>query len=403
MKSRCIAVVCGVWIAVFFCGVGPVHAQQLTQFKSRRYLVITDLDREAAVPWATHMDSVADEYYRRFRGFKAINNEVPSLYLFKTEKGYHDFLSKLGIPSQNSGGMFAVRENFAGLLTFIEGKSRSETLRTLQHEGFHQFAWARIGQDLPTWVNEGLAQYFEDGILVRGSFSVGYADSRRLLLIQDALKNKREVGFDRLLNITGQQWARELNTDADKGALNYAQAWSVVYFLVHGQNKKYQPYFEKYLHFVGEGQSSEEAFKKAFGSNDTDPFRKRWVEYIESLEPDALTTARYRMEFLARAMQFMADQKRPMPQTLDDLRTVLKRSHFEMTYTANGMTIVIKAEDDSLYQYTLPNGSTREFQFLAPERDGDPPRITAQGLKPEPTLVWSRDEEGNLQSDVTYR
>ena len=35
-----------------------------------------------------------------------------------------------------------------------------------QHEGFHQFAWSRFAEDLPVWVNEGMAEFFGESVIV---------------------------------------------------------------------------------------------------------------------------------------------------------------------------------------------------------------------------------------------
>ena len=49
-----------------------------------------------------------------------------------------------------------------------------------------------------------------------------------------------------------------------------------------------------------------------------------------------------------------------------------------------------------MYRYEMPNGAFRVFQLLESAGMKLPLRVTAQGLKPQPTLVWSRDATGNL-------
>lgn len=61
------------------------------------------------------------------------------------------------------------------------------------------------------------------------------------------------------------------------------------------------------------------------------------------------------------------------------------------------------AKDPDLYRYVRHNGSAGLFRLLEPARDDLPARITAAGLRPEPTLVWSRDNDGNLVQDIEYR
>ena len=65
----------------------------------------------------------------------------------------------------------------------------------LQHEGFHQFAFNHIGEALPTWINEGLAQYFEDAIIVGDKMTTGLANARRVEQVKQALEDGRAMDF----------------------------------------------------------------------------------------------------------------------------------------------------------------------------------------------------------------
>ena len=69
----------------------------------------------------------------------------------------------------------------------------------------------------------------------------------------------------------------------------------------------------------------------------------------------------------------------------------------------HGLTIEMAATDPDLYRYQRHDGSTGQFRLLEATRNDLPPRITAPGLRPEPTLVWSRDADGKLVQDIEYR
>src|SRR2546426_8860983 len=45
--------------------------------------------------------------------------------------------------------------------------------RTLAHEGFHQFLGYELGLQVPVWLNEGMAQYFETSDVVKGRLRTG--------------------------------------------------------------------------------------------------------------------------------------------------------------------------------------------------------------------------------------
>ena len=109
------------------------------------------------------------------------------------------------------------------------------------------------------------------------------------------------------------------------------------------------------------------------------------------------------MEFLGEALRFMDQRDEPAPKTIKQLRDSLQARRFVLTRSSHGITTETAADDPDLYRYLRRNGTMALFKLLEPSRNDLPPRITATGLHPEPTLVWSRDNEGNLVQDIEYR
>ena len=394
------------WVLVLTTALGPLlparaAAPELRRFDSEQYVVHTTLDRAEAAHWARHMDAVFREYSWRFRAFVPRQHEPNDLYLFKTRQEYLDFLAAKDIVATNSGGLFVVRGDFSGLFTWTQDKSRSTSIQTLQHEGFHQFAWNFIGHTLPIWVNEGLAQYFEDGILVgERKMHLGLVNERRIALVKAAVAEQRAVELRDLLTMTADQWHQTLRDDPEAAALNYAQSWALCFFLIHGDEGRYRTDFEQYLHFVAERMDSDEAFTTAFR---TKPLQHEWKKYVLDLEPDPLTTALSRLEFLGQALRFLQAHDHPTPRTLKTLMGQLQAMRYRMWISSHGIRFEHDARDAENFQYTRPNGVVRAFKLLAPARNDLPPRIVAPGLRPEPMLVWSRDEDDQLVQDVQFR
>ena len=125
-----------------------------------------------------------EEYARRLSGFRTLSRELFPLYLFATEDNYLRFFAERGIDGSNTVGMFFVNGQGSGLATWLGDQPMPRVLSTLQHEGFHQFAWSHISRDLPQWVNEGLAEYFGEALLVRGKFRIGQASESKLRLMK---------------------------------------------------------------------------------------------------------------------------------------------------------------------------------------------------------------------------
>ena len=394
-------------LATLLCLIftGGLHAKtpELKVFRSKSYLIHTNMTRDEVRPYGRHMDTVFDQYEERFRDFHARSQSQMPLYLFRTEAEYQSFMADQDFKADNTGGMFFFSPKSSGLATWTQGRSRSQTFQVLQHEGFHQFAFNHLGTDLPTWINEGLAQYFEDAIIVGEQMTTGLASTRRLEQVQHALSAGNAFDFETLVGLTPEAWANILHHDPDRAALMYAQSWSIVFFLIHGDNDKYQPAFALYLKRVSAGRDSQAAFVEVFGEGSLRPLAKRWAEFANEQEPDPINTAAYRMEFLGEALRFMDQRDEPAPKTIKQLRDSLQARRFVLTRSSHGITTETAADDPDLYRYLRRNGTMALFKLLEPARNDLPPRITATGLHPEPTLVWSRDNEGNLVQDIEYR
>ncbi|GAB4186043.1 MAG: hypothetical protein Kow00105_00490 [Phycisphaeraceae bacterium] len=379
------------------------QAPPLNEFRSRSYLIHTNLSRDEARVFGLHMDAVFAQYEKRFRDFRDRGRSEMPLYLLRTEADYHAFMQSQDIDSSNTGGMFFYTPRAQGLATWTQGRSRGQTLAVLQHEGFHQFAFNYLGRSLPIWINEGLAQYFEDAIVVRGKMITGLASEHRITRVRQALEQNRAIEFDDLIGISSEQWSQILRSDPAKASLLYAQSWSVVFYLIHGENEKYQPAFVQYLKNVSTGRESRKAMRAAFGTEDLTPLGRRWARFALRQQPDPINTAASRMEFLGEALKFIHQRGEKMPRSIPALRDNLRSRQFVLTRQSHNMVVEFRSENTELYQYQRNNGSKAFFKLLEPARDDLLPRITAPGLKPEPTLVWSRDADGQLVQDIEYR
>lgn len=377
---------------------------ELTAFASRFYTLHTNLDREEAIPYGRHMDAVFAEYQKRFAGFREGAPGAMSLYLFRTQQQYEQFLERHRINAANTGGMFFVQNRLQGLATFVQGRGVHATFAVLQHEGFHQFAFHHIGPDLPNWVNEGIAQYFEDAVLVGDQMYQGLANARRVAAVKASLAARKIIPFDKLLPMSQDQWHKAVTAGSEEAAQLYDQSWSMVYFLIHGEEGRYRAAFERYLFLVSKGKDGGTAFREAFGAPDTAAFRQRWEEFARTIEPDPVNVALERMEFLGESLRFLKQRGETMPTSMEALRVRLRAIRFQaVKRDQHGLTIRASGTDETLYRYRRADGAEAQFKLLTPEGKDLLPRIAAPGLRPEPTLVWSRDRQSQLVQELSFR
>ena len=393
------------WLIVGVLLAASAHAEvpTLHRFNSRAYNIQTNLSRREVRPFADHMDKVFAAYRQRFEGFRARDTGDMPLILLRTRQQYMQYMQRRDVNAKNSGGMFFVLGDESGLVTWTADRPRSKTFEVLQHEGFHQFAHNYLGRRLPIWINEGLAEYFQDAVVVGRKMEIGLADARRIQIVKNALRDGDAVRFSELINIDHDQWRRTLRTAPKRATLLYAQSWSVVYFLIHGDDQKYQSAFNTYLNLVSRGKQSRAAFQQAFGVESLAPAADRWRAFAKRQQPDALNVALTRLQFLGRGLRYLHERDEPLPDSLAGLKRELQRRSFRLTYKSHAIRTTYRAKNDQLYRFTRDNGSTGAFELLEASRNDLPPRITARGLRPQPMLVWSRNEEGELVQDVRFR
>lgn len=404
IKSHSRPLVAVALLILCVCTSPATRAQDnsLHVFHSRHYTIHTNLNASETKPFAKHMDIVFDNYQKRFSSFHTSYRGPLQFYLLRTQKQYIQFLAHYGINGQNSGGMFFVNAKIHGLATWADGNSRRETFSTLQHEGFHQFAFYYIGHDLPPWVNEGIAQYFQDGIIVHGDLVLGLADERRLNEVKSAIKRNHIVHLSRLVNINGEQWGHILQQNPQTSSLLYAEAWDMVYFLINADHGKYRGAFVEYLHLVAMGVKSRDAFARSFGTQNFNIVEQRWLEFAAKQKPSPLADTVSHLSFLGSAMKYLTQKDQPIPQSIGSLKKLLQKHGFAMIYPSDGVAQKVSASDNNIYRYKLPNGTFANLKLVPPHSDGMPPSITAPGVKPQPTLTWSRDDRGDLAMNIEF-
>ncbi len=251
---------------------------------SEHYRIRSDLEQPLVDDLARRMEGMYLEYTRRFATYRPDDAEMSRLevYLFRRQE---DYLKFTGERLKNTGGVYMPRRNL--LAAFLDGQGRDGLRRTLQHEAFHQFAFNVISPNLPVWLNEGMAQMFEEGIWTGDGFWVGQAPPRRLRQLDADLKGDRLIDFDKMIAMTPDQWASNLTGDRDMGATEYNQSWAMVYFLTQAKTatgQDYRPRLLNMLRLIHDGKDGESAFREAFSDNFRG-FQDRFVESAQHIKP----------------------------------------------------------------------------------------------------------------------
>lgn len=149
--------------------------------------------------------------------------------------------------------------------------------RVLAHEGFHQFVGYELGQQIPMWLNEGMAQYFETSFITGTRFNVGQVSRNKLALAQYLILNKKAPPLAQLI-----QWDR--TTFYANANVAYPMSWALVSYLLNSNNDRFdQSQFRRYLQDLKLGKDDLTSFQKHFGRN-SDSWQSDFEDYILHLK-----------------------------------------------------------------------------------------------------------------------
>jgi hypothetical protein len=390
-------------VAVAVCLSAATASAEELRFRTRHYDVTTDLDRETAREVGEHMDEVYDEYARRFSRFGKRNAEPLRLWVFRTREGYAEFLAGHRINAIGSGGMFFRRDDAAGLASYLGERPMESMLETLRHEGMHQFTYQRIGDGLPPWLNEGMAEWFGYAMKTRRGFAMGLADPRAVARLRRAAAEDRLIPFDELMTMTQAAWNERVRTG--QGSVQYDQSWSVVQFLVYADDGRYEPALMKLLNLLWSGLDPQRAVAQAFGQ-DLRPMEDAWRRALLELEPDELYRGRSVLAAYAEVLGAL-DGAGVRPASPADFDRAVEGHGPELELPGVILTplgeMPLTLDVDAWWR-TPPTaqrgGRPAVLRFIPDRRDELPPGVELRGLRHRVTLTWERGRDGQLEGTI---
>jgi hypothetical protein len=263
---------------------------RLKVYPTQYYVIYTDVEPDVVREAAVRMTCMAYEYQRRTAVFERQVRERLPVFLFSKAEDYHA-----------SGGITGSSGIYAGTkLMVIAGRPVGNNIwRVIQHEGFHQYVAKAMSRAMPMWVNEGMAEYFGDGIWTGDSFVTGVIPPARLKQIKSLIKQDQILPFMDMLQMSNAGW------NANLAARNYAQAWAMVYFLAHAEDRKYQRALNGFISDIALGGTPwDVSFVRAFG-RDVRSFQKRFCDWWAS-QPENPTADLYNEAVVRTVTSFLA-------------------------------------------------------------------------------------------------
>lgn len=253
------------------------------------YIIRTDVSEDEAAEAVVRMNRMAELYLARTEGFSGRITQKLPFYLFRNRADYH----AAGGPPGSDGVFMGTR-----LMAVAGQRTTERTWHVIQHEGFHQFATSVIRGRLPIWVNEGMAEYFGHAVFTGDGYVSGVIPPQRLARVQAGLRARTFRPIEEMMRLSHGEWNAHLS------AANYDQGWSMVHFLAHAENGRYQRLFVAFINDLSRNQAWEPSWQRHFGA-DFRAFEERWSAWWLDQDGDA-TASLYAQATTATLASFWA-------------------------------------------------------------------------------------------------
>jgi len=266
-------------------------------YTTHHYLICYNTSREYAV-WC---GALFERLYKGFanywtrKGMKLHEPEFPLVaVVFNSAESYSAFArGELGGAPESIIGYYSLRSNritmydltgvealrsagdrrgsAAQINRMLERPEVEQLVATIIHEATHQIAFNSGLQtryaDIPLWVSEGIAAFFETPDLgsAKGWRTIGAVNNNRLDRFRDYLERRPSASLKSL--ISDDKRIRDTRQALDA----YAEAWALNYYLIHHRPKQYIAYLQmlsrKEQLLWDDPATRLKEFQEAFGDN----------------------------------------------------------------------------------------------------------------------------------------
>lgn len=244
-----------------------------TGVRSRNFFLVGNASEKDIRKAASKLEQFRDVFSMLFPKVK-VDSSVPTRVLvFKDKSAFKPFMPVYQDKINEVGGYFQPGQDVNYISLSADLNSDTHPYAIVFHEFVHSLTNENT-MKLPTWFNEGLAEYYSTFDVTDGDKKIwlGKVVANHVLW----LRQKQFLPLPQLFTITTGSPAYN---EKDKKGVFYAQSWALVHYLMLGMDGKRRPQLSQFLGLLGRGVPQGEAFQQSFK---TDPatMEKELRDYI---------------------------------------------------------------------------------------------------------------------------
>lgn len=270
-------------LAAALLALAPLpHADGLRKYRSREANVKSNAPPAAAKAVGARIDFYCELFERFYAelGLDKKNDNELKIRLFATHAEFEEFWER----STSAGGGAPLAFFSPGLNSVVMYDDPEDVaLRAVVfHECSHQYL-NRYTYDAPSWLNEGLAEYFEGWKVVDGVSGTRRPHLFDLSLVRRAVASGDFLSPRELVELPAADFRdfRERRRPGLHPYLHYATAWSFVHYLLESG---YEDDREVLVDYLRELNSKGPAAR--FEVEDWERLTARWKDHLERLDAE---------------------------------------------------------------------------------------------------------------------
>ncbi len=260
-------------LAGFVFAPAAAAKDEWVRLRSDNFTLVGNADRKQLRSIAARLEQFRASFTQLLPGLQYTRQVPTTIVVFNSMKAYGPFR-----PS-NSAGHFVPGpdENFIVLTT--ELGSAQDAYSVIFHEYTHLLLNHSNWRDIPTWVNEGLAEYYS-------TFAISGAD--RVAVggaIPAHLFHLRQESMLPLATLFAVNSNSPYYNEESKQTVFYAQAWLLVHYLMQGDGGARRDQLPRFVQLLQAGSPANSAFRDAFhlDPNEMEPLL---ANYLRNFDPN---------------------------------------------------------------------------------------------------------------------
>jgi tetratricopeptide (TPR) repeat protein len=242
-------------LALLCCLVIPLTQQPAAakdtwvSVRSKNFFLLGNASEKEIRQVGVRLEQFREVFSRLFTQMN-FNSPVPTtVIVFKNDSSYRPFK-----PNATTAGYFQSGPDVNYITLTTETRGEQDPFKVIFHEYTHLLVNNTVG-DVPTWFNEGLAEYYSTCTVSNDEKIVlGRIISSHVLV----LRENKLLPLRKLFQVDEQS---PYYNERDKQSVFYAESWALMHYLILGQRGSQLNEFVRLLHG---NVPMEQAFQKAF-------------------------------------------------------------------------------------------------------------------------------------------